>query len=155
MALYSSSLRELVIPEGVKSMGNNAVDYAPYLREVTLPSTLEKISPEPIRSAEKLERITVNGKSPAVCDKDGVLFSADGKTLIKYPENRGVWYVVPSGTEKIDFRAFYNTEIYGIEFPETLKNIDNYAFEECLSLDRLEFPDSLERIGAGAFSGPL
>ena len=154
-AVYSSSLRELVIPEGVKSMGNNAVDYAPYLREVTLPSTLEKISPEPIRSAEKLERITVNGKSPAVCDKDGVLFSADGKTLIKYPENRGVWYVVPSGTEKIDFRAFYNTEIYGIEFPETLKNIENYAFEGCVSLRSLVFPDSLERIGAGAFSGGL
>ena len=151
-AISGYELRDIVIPEGIKSIGCRAISYVSSLTELTLPSTLEDIGRAPIGSADKLERIELRGKSSAVSVIDGVLFSADGKTLIKYPKKRGAWYSVPDGTEEIDFEAFYEAELYEIEFPETLKNIDNYAFEGCLGLDRLEFPDSLVRIGAGAFS---
>ncbi len=151
-AISGYELRDIVIPEGIKSIGCYAISYVSSLTELTLPSTLEDIGRAPIGSADKLERIELRGESSAVSVKDGVLFSADGKTLIKYPKKRGVWYSVPQGTEKIDFEAFYEADIYEIEFPETLKNIDNYAFEGCLSLESLVLPDSLTRIGAGAFS---
>ncbi len=149
------SLRELVIPEGVRYMEYHAVSYTPDLTSLTLPSTLEEVGRAPIGSAEKLEQILVSGKSKAVCDKDGVLFSADGKTLIRYPESRGRFYTVPEGTERIDYEAFYDADLYEIEFPETLKRIANYAFEGCLSLDSIVLPDSLEQIGAGAFSAGI
>ena len=151
-AISCYELRDLVIPEGIKSIGCRAISYVSSLTELTLPSTLEDIGRAPIGSADKLERIELRGESSAVSVKDGVLFSADGKTLIKYPKKRGVWYSVPQGTEKIDFEAFYEADLYEIEFPETLRNIDNYAFEGCLMLDSLMLPDSLTRIGAGAFS---
>lgn len=146
------SLRELTIPEGVTDLESSAVSHVPDLIVLTLPSTLEDIGRAPIGSAESLEKIIVNGKSNAVCDKDGVLFSADGKTLIRYPESKGRFYTVPDGTEKIAYRAFYDADLFGVKFSETLKSIDNYAFEGCCNLDALVFPDSLERIGAGAFS---
>ena len=39
---------------------------------------------------------------------DGVIFSADGKTLIKYPDDKiGEEYTVPEGTEVIGENAFY------------------------------------------------
>ncbi|MBQ3406492.1 MAG: leucine-rich repeat protein, partial [Lachnospiraceae bacterium] len=151
-AISGYELRDLVIPEGIKSIGCRAISYVSSMTELTLPSTLEDIGRAPIGSADKLERIELRGESSAVSVKDGVLFSADGKTLIKYPKKRGVWYSVPQGTEKIDFEAFYEVDLYEIEFPETLRNIDNYAFEGCLMLDSLVLPDSLTRIGAGAFS---
>lgn len=146
------SLRELTIPEGVKSLEHHAVSYVSDLQVLTLPSTLENIGRAPIGSADSLKKIIVNGKSNAVCDKEGVLFSADGKTLIRYPESRGRFYTVPEGTEEIAYQAFYDADLFEVKFPETLKNIGNYAFEGCLSLDALVLPDSLERIGAGAFS---
>ena len=146
------SLRELTIPEGVTSMEYHAVSYVSDLKVLTLPSTIENIGRAPIGSAENLEKIIVNGKSKAVCDKDGVLFSADGKTLIRYPESKGRFYTVPEGTEEIAYQAFYEADLFEVKFPETLKNIENYAFEGCYSLDALSLPDSLERIGAGAFS---
>ena len=146
------SLRELTIPEGVTSLEHSAVSYVSDLQVLTLPSTLENIERAPIGSAESLEKIIVNGKSKAVCDKDGVLFSADGKTLIRYPEGRGRFYSVPAGTEEIAYHAFYKADLFGVKFPETLKSIQNYAFEGCRSLDELVLPDSLEHIGAGAFS---
>ncbi|MBQ8053119.1 MAG: leucine-rich repeat protein [Lachnospiraceae bacterium] len=146
------SLRELTIPEGVTSMEHSAVSYVSALKVLTLPSTLENIGRAPIGSAKSLEKIIVNGKSKAVCDKDGVLFSADGKTLIRYPEKKGRFYTVPEGTEEIAYHAFCEADLFEVHFPETLKNIDNYAFERCRNLDALVLPDSLERIGAGAFS---
>ena len=152
-AISGYGLRDIVIPEGVKSMGYHAISYVSSMTELTLPSTLEDVCKVPIGSCTKLEKIQLRGKSRAVSVRDGVLFSADGKTLIKYPEERGSWYSVPSGTEIIAPGAFYEARIYEIEFPETLKNIENFAFEGCVSLDSLNFPDSLERIGAGAFSG--
>ena len=148
----AKSLRELTIPEGVTSMEYSAVSYVSDLQVLTLPSTLENIGRAPIESAESLEKIIVNGKSKAVCDKDGVLFSADGKTLICYPESKGRFYTVPEGTEKIAYHAFYEADLFEVKFPETLKYIENYAFDGCHSLDALVLPDSLERIGAGAFS---
>ena len=152
-AISAYELRELTIPEGVESLGCRAVSYTSNLKELTLPSTLKKISPMAIGSADSLEKIILRGKSTAVSVKDGVLFSADGKTLLRYPTKKGHYYEVPEGTEKIDTGAFLEADLYEVGFPETLKDIDNYAFEGCNGLDRLEFPDSLERIGAGAFSG--
>lgn len=150
-AISAHSLRELTIPEGVKSLEHHAVSYVSDLEVLTLPSTLENIGRAPIGSAEDLEKIIVNGKSGAVCDKDGVLFSADGKTLIRYPESRGRFYTVPEGTEEIAYQAFYEADLFEAKFPETLKSIQNYAFEGCRSLDALVLPDSLEHIGTGAF----
>ena len=149
---FAYSLRELTIPEGVTILEHSAVSYVSDLQVLTLPSTLENVGRAPIGSAKSLKKIIVNGKSNAVCDKDGVLFSADGKTLIRYPESRGRFYSVPEGTEEIAYQAFYEADLIEVKFPETLKSIQNYAFEGCLSLDALVPPDSLERIGAGAFS---
>ena len=149
------SLRELTIPEGVTSLEHSAVSYVSDLQVLTLPSTLENIGRAPIESAESLEKIIVNGKSKAVCDKDGVLFSADGKTLICYPESKGRFYTVPEGTEKIAYHAFYEADLFEVKFPETLERIDNFAFQGCHSLNELVLPDSLERIGTGAFSTGL
>ena len=40
---------------------------------------------------------------------DGVTFSADKKTLIKYPEEKeDQEYIVPEGTEIISYKAFSN-----------------------------------------------
>lgn len=52
-------------------MEHSAVSYVSDLQVLTLPSTLENIGRAPIESAESLEKIIVNGKSKAVCDKYG------------------------------------------------------------------------------------
>ncbi len=149
----AATLRTLEIPEGVTTIGRHVIGYTPKLKELILPSTLELVDEKALgHGTEELEKITVKGTSKAVTSIDGVLFSADGKKLLKYPAKKGRSYTVPEGTETIAYDAFYKADLVEIEFPETLKNIDNYAFEGCRGLDALIFPESLERIGAGAFS---
>ena len=61
---------------------------------------------------------------------DGVIFSADGKTLIKYPRERiDEKYVIPEGTEIIDEEAFLSTAyLHEITLPTSLKEIRDDAF---------------------------
>ncbi|RHB35569.1 leucine-rich repeat protein [Bacteroides nordii] len=67
---------------------------------------------------------------------DGVTFSADGKTLIKYQESKvDKEYVVPEGTEIIDVKAFNQSEfLCHVILPSTLKEIRDNAFFYCSSL---------------------
>ncbi|EOA60398.1 MULTISPECIES: leucine-rich repeat protein [Bacteroides] len=60
---------------------------------------------------------------------DGVIFSADGKTLIKYPEDKAdKEYVVPEGTEVIGKRAFSSAKyLKTLTLPFSLKEIGDYA----------------------------
>ena len=61
---------------------------------------------------------------------DGVTFSADGKTLIKYPRDKvGEEYIVPEGTEIIGEKAFYdNSNLSKVTLPSSLKEIEDCAF---------------------------
>lgn len=61
---------------------------------------------------------------------DGVTFSIDGSTLIKYPRERiDEKYVIPEGTEIIDKEAFLSTVyLHEITLPTSLKEIRDHAF---------------------------
>ena len=147
----SSVFREITIPEGVRQLDRKAFYFCSNLKKLTLPGSVEVVGDNVIYECEALEEVVLTGESSAISVKDGVLFSADGKTLIKYPNGRGRFYEVPEGTEIIGYAAFMDAQLVEITFPETLREIDNFAFENCDKLREILLPDSLVRIGAGAF----
>jgi hypothetical protein len=56
--------------------------------------------------------------------------------------------------EKIDGEAFRNnTNIKTITLPDSIKNIRSRAFENCIALESINFPASLEWIGDGGGPG--
>ena len=60
---------------------------------------------------------------------DGVTFSADGKTLIKYPTDKFYKeYIIPEGTEIIGKKAFVGAQIGKVTIPTTLIHINDSAF---------------------------
>lgn len=60
---------------------------------------------------------------------DGVTFSADRKTLIKYPTDKFYKeYIIPEGTEIIDKKAFAGAQIGKVTLPTTLTHINDSAF---------------------------
>jgi len=60
---------------------------------------------------------------------DGATFSADGKTLIKYPTDKFYKeYIIPEGTEIIDRKAFVGAKIGKVTLPTTLTHIKDSAF---------------------------
>ena len=60
---------------------------------------------------------------------DGVTFSVDGKTLMKYPTDKFYKeYIIPEGTEIIGKKAFAGAQIGKVTIPTTLTHINDSAF---------------------------
>lgn len=142
------------IPDTVESIGTEAFSSS-RLEKVELPSSLKRLSAVPFYDCKNLKEIQIKNSNPYYKSVDGVLYTKDGKTLIEYPHGKGNHYVVENGTERIAFGAFAedfsDPRLQKIEFPETLKKIDNLAFYHCEQIKELTFPDSLEEIGILAF----
>ena len=54
---------------------------------------------------------------------------------------------------KIGLGAFSETEISSITLPNSVKEIDNRAFENCSDLSQLTLNEGLEKIGWNSFEG--
>ena len=80
-------------------------------------------------------------------DEHGVVYSADGKRLIKAPDTL-ISYHVRHGTEIIEKKAFNNHwHLKEISFPNTLVTIGKRAFEACSGIDTpIVLPDSVTEL---------
>lgn len=85
-------------------------------------------------------------------DKDGATITAiagEVKGEIVIPSVIGEKNVIGIG----DFLFLNNTEITGVVFPETLKEIGARAFEGCTAIKSIVIPDGVTRIQGEAFKG--
>ena len=125
-----------------------------------LPSSLKKIGAIPFHACSELQEISIDSSNQNYKTVDGVLYSSDGKTLIQYPAGKGGTYSIEEGTETIAYGAFQSDDsftLFGsnpllqVEFPESVKTIQNGAFNGRCYMESLSLPDSLEVIGTLAF----
>ncbi len=171
---YGEQIRQVRFPSSLRILGAEAV-FGLDVREITLPGSLEYADSDAFL-AGAVERIVIPADytanlpdfsmglfsewavaegNPRYSSRDGVLFSADGKTLLNYPECRKeTHYDVPPGTEVIARGAFGSggIELQTISLPIGLKRIEPYAFSGCGRLSSLTVPLTVTEIGANAFS---
>ena len=188
------------VRDGTSAIGVAAFDCCVKLKEVRLPSSLQKISDFAFRNCCNLEAIEIPenvteirhyafdscvslkyiylnrnikrlGDNPFInisgmrikVDKDNRYYSDyEGKYLVENKTQKIVSYVgseyevhVPRNLYVIGNRAFYqNFNIRKIFMNNSeIRDIDNYAFQNCINVEYLKFPDSLVHIGANPFVG--
>lgn len=78
---------------------------------------------------------------------DGIVYTKDGKTLLKCPRNHPGKVVVPDGVEMIAESAFEDTSITDIVLPDSLREIERRAFFDCSKLKSVDFGHGLKSIG--------
>ena len=119
---------EFVIPEGTVSIRSNAFLNARNIRDLVIPSTYVG-DYHLIQDMDGLENVYVSENNPDYSDIDGVLFSKDKKTLLKYPDHKNYkgTYVVPDGTVKIGPLAFYYSDLRDLTFPESVSEMELYS----------------------------
>ena len=141
------SLKSIDTLDGVESIGEGAFSGCYSLHNLTLPSTLQKITGSTLHG---VKRILSESKKFLV--EDNCLLSSDKKTLIYFIQNELKTFEIPNGVEIIGSSAFEGANVNYLKIPESVKIIGNSSFSGC-ALREIFLPDSVIQIGYAAFCG--
>ena len=112
-------------------------------------------------TGKQLTKVTKKDLANAVDDGNGVLYSPDGKRLIKLINRDLEYYAIKEGTEVIADEAFIPKKGMGdrkkklkeLVIPNTVTHIGKGAFVACNRMKRVVLPDSVTYLGECAFQG--
>jgi hypothetical protein len=141
------------VDEGFKIENGILTEYTGTNADVIIPSTVAQLDVTVLNKDTQIMSISVDENNPYLCSVDGVLFSKDMETLIRYPSLVKGDYTVPEGTKNIEDGAFFrNKEMTSVTFPEGTEIIRDGALCRCDSLETVNLPSSISYIGNHAFT---
>ena len=155
-----SSVKKLVIEEGVTSIGDCAFYRSYSLEEVHIPTTLtysgrnafvdnKAMSKLYIKDLESWFRVTFpdSFSTPMSGGRYGdvdIQLYIDGEPVSEL--------VIPEGTTSISDYAFFGLKcVTSVSFPSSLRSIGNGAFYDCSGLEKIVLPEGVATIGNEAF----
>ncbi|MDR2096776.1 MAG: leucine-rich repeat protein [Treponema sp.] len=157
---YKGSAASVNIPAGVDgipviAIGRSAFYDNKSLTSITIPTSVTAIGYYAFSRCSSLTAITVDAGNRRYSSVNGILFSKDGKTLVRYPAGKVfISYTIPADVTAIGNCAFYGcSNLTSITIPTSVMSIGVYAFSGCNSLTSITIPTSVTSIGYGAFSG--
>lgn len=153
--LRSNRVIKITFPQEV---GKSYFEKAEYMRQkelrvrflrMSLPTTYDEYTSDTL--PDLLERIVVAEDNPLFKAVDGVLFSKDGKSLLRYPGFRDAdtGYTVPEETEVIKTGAFKNCVLTSLVLGHNV-TLEEGVFENCI-IDELVLPDKMTVIKSDSF----
>ncbi len=167
--LNGKLITDLIIPNGVTSIGDSAFERCSGLTSVTIPNSVTSIGWGAFNYCGGLTNITI---------PDSVTFigyyAFDNCVNLRYNEYDNAYYLgnennphfalMKAKNTNIDFCSInVNTKIISsnafgdcgnltnILIPDSITSIGDYAFENCSGLASVTIPDSVTSIGGGAF----
>lgn len=151
---FAENLQTLIIkPESeLQTIGDDAFSRATKLREIFIPKGVTSIGRQAFTHTQALESIHVDLDNPNYKSVDGVLFDKNMTRLIAYPANRsGNHYQTPETLKEIEEYAFAGShQLESISLNENLVSIGDFAFQDS-KIKEIKLPSSLEHIGRLAF----
>ena len=146
------SLTSVEIPNSVSVIGEFAFLSCQKLERVTIGSDVSDIGAGPFSDCKQLERIDVSTENTAYTSRDGVLYTADMKTLVQCPGKK-TSLRIPDGVTSFSSCAFrYCSALASVTIPDSMTSISDYAFYGCTGLVSVKMPDSVTSIGDNAFA---
>ncbi|MGN0631585.1 MAG: leucine-rich repeat domain-containing protein [Ruminococcus sp.] len=170
-----TSLSEIVFPSSLTSINDYAFQDCQSLKKIIFPENVQNLGKYIFQGCKSLEAIETDENNPMFMDKDGVLFTKDGVTLIRYPQaKKNDSFAVPEGCSQLAAGSFTdavhlknidmgNATTYGMDvffrctalesiaLPEGTTDISPSMFAYCSSMKSISFPSTLKNIGDYAF----
>lgn len=154
-AFSKNKFTEISIPNGVKSIGDYAFHDCANLTNIVLGSSLMSINSESVfTGCNKLLNIEVSTENTSYASYDGYIANKDLTSAIYYPLGKDSNIIFPEGM-KIILKSFANShyKIRGVDFPSTLTNIEDNAFNNAVGITNIVFREGLVGIGKFSFYG--
>lgn len=123
-----------------------------FAEKITIGKNVKTIGEWAFSNNQKLKEFVVAEGNENFRAVDGVLFTADMKTLLYYPAAGNEEYTIPDTVTEIRTKAFYKcSALKSLIIPDTVKTIGEKAFFRCSELTGLTLPQALETIEKDAF----
>ncbi len=168
-------VENITIKEGTKGLADGFFNFDSVIKTISLPASLQYVGEQSFLSSENIISVTVADNNNYYSSLDGILYNKEKTELIYYPKGKTdesftvpetvkviydcAFYqssvknvILPEGLEKIGNSAFWsNKALESINFPSTLLDVGDNAFEYCSVLDGIALPDGITHIGVSAF----
>ena len=152
---YTNDIKKIIIEDGVTSIADYTAYGCFYATSISIGKDVKSIGPSYTTFyCRDLETITVSEDNEYYKAVDNVLFSKDGKELLKVAcKALSGTYNVPDGVVKIHKQAFdICKNIEKVVLPDSVEEIGEYAFYQCKSLKILDIGMAkISSVGNGVF----
>ena len=139
---YTGKDKDVVIPDGVTSIGNKAFSHCQSLQTINMPNGVTNIGNYAFMLCKNLQSITIPNSVTGI-GEGAFQWCGDLQSI-----------TIPDSVTSIGKRVFeYCSSLQSVSIPDGVTSIGNKAFEYCSSLQSITIPDSVTSIGDSAFSG--
>ena len=143
---YCSSLTSIIIPKGVKSIGNEAF-FNCCLQSISIPESVTYIGVNAFSGCGELQRYEYDNAFYLGNENNNYLL------LVYAKSNTITSCTINENTKIIHNSAFKNCRsLTSITIPDGVTSIGDSAFYNCSSLESVIIPDSIKSIGESAYS---
>lgn len=155
MVSYPAGLKNIsyTIPNGVWVIDDFAFYENHTLRQVFLPNCVRSMGKNPFMKCDKLDKIVLRSTNRYFSFDGDALYEVATKKLVSYmPFSLKKEYSVQSGVETIGDNAFcYHSYLQKVVMNEGMTHIGDMAFARCAYLREIKLPSSIVSIGNNSF----
>ena len=143
---------DIILPDTVTEIGEDAFYNCVYLQRLTLPGACKVIEGEyPFSTCYSLTAFTVTDGDGAYSSEDGVLFDKEKTVVIKCPNAKEGKFTAPPTLREISEAAFADCGLLEEADLSGVTTINNAAFYNCVALNKVILSPDLETVGVDAF----
>ena len=160
---YNSTIKTVVLEEGVESIGKSAFSGCCNLSEIHIPESVANIDESAFSSCSSLKSVNIPGGVTNI--SKNAFRGCSNLTSVSFPDglvsiNQAAFCEcsnlkelrLPEGLEVIGPEAFRNcNSLISIEIPESVKSIGGHAFAWCSNLVSISLPKEMSDMGGYVF----
>ena len=153
-AFYQSTgLISIKIPKSINIIPEEAFSSCTNLETIEIPNSVTEIPYGVFSNCTNLKKIDVDVNNENYSSESGILFNKGKTKLIKYPSKKEEQsYIVPDTVTEIDVYAFHKCEnLTNVKISDNVVEIGLGAFSKCINLTKINIPKGIENIPSYIF----
>lgn len=142
------------IPNSVNSIREYAFYGCLYLKSISIPVGVESIGSRAFYDCPSLINITVDTNNKVYSSLNGVLYNKDQTQLVSVPGGKSGLFEVPNSVTEVEAYAFATCKsISSVKIPDSVTTIETGAFSKCSALNDITLPNKIKEISPSLFDG--
>ena len=145
-------MTNVTIPGTVTTVEDEAFQSCTSLVSVSIPASVNSIGLQVFADCSSLTAINVDAQNSSYSSVDGVLFNKGSTILVEFPAGVGGSITISNSVTDIGDYAFYDcVNLSSVIVPDSVTRVGNLAFAGCRALTNIVLGNGVTSIGNYAF----